>query len=629
MATPRALLRHRLSLAILALLVLAPFAHADESGTAVEERVARSAIERDLVYAMVGERALKLDLYRPETDAPHPVLVWVHGGGWRRGDKSRVLLRGLTEHGFAVASVEYRLSGEAAYPAAIYDVKAAVRWLRGNAVKLGIAGERVAIGGSSAGGHLAALMGTSAGVEATEGSLGEHRDQSSRVQAVVDLFGPSDLNAIMDDPQKRARATSPDGAIGKFLGGAPLERREVARVASPLTHITKDDAPFLILHGDRDRIVALSQSEMLHAKLQATGVESTLEVLAGSGHGGRAFTSPSMLEKVATFLRKHIVVDAPAAAPVTPSVTTAPQTSDALGKLAKRGPHAFEVQADVVLRDEERSKDLPIRITWPKHEGAAPVLVWSHGLYGSKDAYEPVSRFFASHGWVVIQPTHSDSLSLGRERVQGFRDWVNRPADVHFILDQLAALQAKVKSAGFPGSFDAKRLGFGGHSYGAMTGQMLAGVTTRASGSEEPGRGFHVDARFRGFVLVSPQGLDGLLDEQSWADVKLPVMSITGTRDAGRNGQDYTWRTQPYTNMPAGSKALAVIEGATHRFGGFASRERAQRRRELDTSHIDAVLGMARAFFDAHVLGDAKARALVESDAFARNAKPTIRYEHK
>jgi len=437
------------------------------------------------------------------------------------------------------------------------------------------------------------------------------------------------LNAIIDDPAKRRRATSPDGAIGKFLGGAPLELRDVAKLASPVTHITKDDAPFFILHGDRDRLVALSQSEMLHENLQAAGVESTLEVLVGSAHGGRAFNAPAMLEKIAAFLRKHLSGGTPTAATVTPPVTTPAESSDALAALAKKGAHAFGVTSDIVLRDEERAKDLPVRITWPKHGGAAPVLIWSHGLFGSKDAYEPVSQFFATHGWVVIQPTHSDSLSLGRERAQGFSDWVNRPADVLFLVDRICDLQYKVKSAGLAGTFDTTRMGMGGHSYGAMTGQMLAGVTTRTSGSNEAGRGFHADARLKAFVLVSPQGQDNLLDAQSWSEVKAPVMTITGTRDTGRNGQDYTWRLEPFANMPKGSKASAIIEGATHRFGGFASRERAQRRREVDESHIDAVLGMARAFLDAHVLGDAKARALVESDAFSRTKTPTIRYEHK
>ena len=635
---PRALLR-TLALASLSLLALtsalgpSPLGEvmAEEEGGGPSAPVARPAIERDLEYARVGERALRLDLYRPTTAAPHPVLVWVHGGGWRRGNKSRVALRGLIEHGFAVASVEYRLSGEATYPAAIHDVKAAVRWLRAHGDELGLATKRIGVGGTSAGGHLAALLGTSGGVAALEGSLGAHAEESSRVQAVVDLFGPTDLLRIFDDVANKERAAGPNGMVGRFLGGAVFERESVAREASPTTHITKDDPPFLILHGDRDRVVPVSQSRLFHAALEKAGVSSTLKVLPGSGHGGRAFTSAAMLGEIAAFLRKHLVEsrastdsDAPTSAPTTPSVV-----ADVVAKWSKAGPHAFTVTDDLVLRDAERGKALPVRITWPQMAGKAPVVIWSHGLRGSKNAYEPVAQFLSSHGWVVIQPTHSDSASLGRRAVRGFTDWANRPRDVHFLLDQLDVIAKHARTAGFAGTLDKTRIGMGGHSYGAMTGQLLAGATTRSRDGSEVGRQFFADGRLAAFVLVSPQGRDTLLDEGSWAHIKSPTMVITGTKDGGRGQQPYTWRVEPYTYMPAGSKALAVIDEATHRFGGFASRERAVRQGETNETHVRAVLALTRAFLEAHVLRSAEARALVEGDSFRRSTRPTMRYEHK
>ena len=146
--------------------------------------------QRDLVYARAGAKDLLLDLYLPEgAPRPLPLVVWIHGGGWRNGAKEQTPARRLVERGYAVASINYRLSGEAIFPAQIHDCKAAVRWLRANAAKYGLDAGRVAAWGSSAGGHLVALLGTSGGIMELEGGLG-NADQSSRVQAVVDFFGP-------------------------------------------------------------------------------------------------------------------------------------------------------------------------------------------------------------------------------------------------------------------------------------------------------------------------------------------------------------------------------------------------------------------------------------------------------
>ena len=254
---------------------------------------------RDLEYAKAGEMPLRLDLYVPaKADGPLPLVVFVHGGGWRGGDKRNCRALPLTAHGYAAASVNYRLSGEAAFPAQIYDCKAAIRWLRANAVKYNLDPDRIGVWGTSAGGHLVALLGTSGGVKAAEGALGCN-DQSSRVQAVCDWFGPTDL-ADLGGRNLRGFPTNP---VTLLLGGPASEKKNLADLANPITHVSKDDPPFLIMHGDRDPLVPVSQSQALHDALTRAGVSSTLKIIEGAGHG---FAGAPHDEMVRAFFDRHL-----------------------------------------------------------------------------------------------------------------------------------------------------------------------------------------------------------------------------------------------------------------------------------------------------------------------------------
>ncbi|MEZ6034982.1 MAG: alpha/beta hydrolase [Planctomycetaceae bacterium] len=160
-------------------------------------------IERDLVYAEVDGQQLTLDLYLPEGQKRAPLVVWIHGGGWRGGTKHNPPLREITKDGFALASISYRFTNKAIFPAQIHDCKGAVRWLRTNADRFGYNPDWIAVAGSSAGGHLALLMGTSGGVTALEGNVGGNLDRSSAVQAVIDYFGPSDFVLREDSARPR------------------------------------------------------------------------------------------------------------------------------------------------------------------------------------------------------------------------------------------------------------------------------------------------------------------------------------------------------------------------------------------------------------------------------------------
>lgn len=265
----------------------------------------------DIAYANVSP-AQKLDIYLPDEGAGvYPVIISVHGGAFMFGDKAdgqlTPMLEGL-KRGYAVVSINYRMSGEALFPANINDVKAAIRWVKANAVKYHIDAGRIALWGGSAGGNLVALAGTSGGVKELEDLNLGNAAYSSNVQAVVDWFGPTDF--LMMDPQLKetgngtpdhSEANSPESRV---LGQKITEIPAKVKLANSETYITKDDPPFFIEHGTKDHLVPTQQSENFYEKLVAILGEQkvTLTLLEGAGHGGPQFESKENLDAVFNFL---------------------------------------------------------------------------------------------------------------------------------------------------------------------------------------------------------------------------------------------------------------------------------------------------------------------------------------
>jgi acetyl esterase/lipase len=238
------------------------------------------AVLRDVTYCKGGAVDLKMDLYFPKvaSSAPMPVVLYVHGGSWSSGDKSEatLLTADLLNYGYLVASVDYRLAPQHKWPAQIEDVKCSVRFLRANASKYNLDPNRIAAWGSSAGGHLVSLLGLTRKTDGFEGR-GGYQEQSSSVQAVIDWFGPTDFTSW---DLKRHEQTVVD------LLGVPLsEAGEILRKASPITYVSKDAPPFLIMHGDKDSVVPLSQSQILYDRLKAAGANATLVVVKNAEHG--------------------------------------------------------------------------------------------------------------------------------------------------------------------------------------------------------------------------------------------------------------------------------------------------------------------------------------------------------
>jgi acetyl esterase/lipase len=255
---------------------------------------------RDLQYVEGGHERNRLDLYLPErAEGRLPLIVWIHGGAWLGGSKENCPALPFTAKGYAVASVNYRFSQHAVFPAQIEDCKAAIRWLRANAAQYQLDPDHIGVWGASAGGHLVALLGTTGDVKDLEGT-GGNLDQSSRVQCVVDWFGPTDLAAM------GKQADKPGTPVAQLIGGPVQENKEKARKASPLSYVSKDSAPFLIMHGDQDNVVPLAQSEVLAKALKKAGVEVKLQVVEGDGHGGPGFNSPESRKLIEQFFARHL-----------------------------------------------------------------------------------------------------------------------------------------------------------------------------------------------------------------------------------------------------------------------------------------------------------------------------------
>jgi acetyl esterase/lipase len=260
-------------------------------------------ILRDLPYVPNAAPRQRLDLYlSAQSGSPRPLVAYIHGGAWRAGSKSECAARPLLLLGYDVASIEYRFSQDAPYPAQIQDCKAAIRWLRAHAQEYGIDPKRIGVWGASAGGHLVALLGVTG--QTHDFDIGPNLDQSSAVQCVVDFFGPADFLHYGDVPA--ATLDAPDNAIDQLLGGPVSTHQALARAASPVYFVSPAAAPFLILQGDHDPLVPLQQSQELNTALQKAGVESALHVIPGGGHGGPGFSTPDTRKWIANFLALHL-----------------------------------------------------------------------------------------------------------------------------------------------------------------------------------------------------------------------------------------------------------------------------------------------------------------------------------
>ncbi len=326
----KACICHRLfvsgnAVALFASLVLLSSTNADEkskpksatkasaAGQAEVKLPAGVKLERDISYIPNGDEAQRLDIYLPEkaTEKPLPLVVHIHGGGWQGGSKFPCPVANMAAKGYVVASIEYRFSQKALFPAQIQDCQAAIRWLRANAKTYNIDTEHVGVVGGSAGGHLSALVATAGGKNAFS-KIGGNDDQSDRVQCVIDIFGPTNFATVIEQAEndKNVRNifkfNTPGDPYSSLIGVALNEDKARTDAVSPVTYISEDNPPTLILHGTHDTLVPYAQSEELAAALKAKGVPVWLQTLPGSGHGGGGFGKPQIVLLMQNFFDKYL-----------------------------------------------------------------------------------------------------------------------------------------------------------------------------------------------------------------------------------------------------------------------------------------------------------------------------------
>jgi len=281
--------------------------------------------------------------------------------------------------------------------------------------------------------------------------------------------------------------------------------------------------------------------------------------------------------------------------------------------------------ADLILFDSVREKELPVRVTIPaltnkqSQSDKFPIIIFSHGLLGSKDGYQILAQFWAENGYVVIQPTHYDSAAMRKPTLTELRDltplfigWQSRPDDIRLILDQLQIIEESLPA--LRGKLDRQRIAMGGHSFGSHTAMLLGGARLASGilagcggggGDSNSGLQF-TDCRIAAYLLISPPGSGRALtesadfDQSSWDEFKSPMMIVTGTEDKGRGRQDYRWRCEAFALCAPGDKFLLVIQGGYHGFGGITG-TRFFGSGPANDDHVKIVQKASLAFFDSYL----------------------------
>jgi acetyl esterase/lipase len=297
------------------LLVLTPIAAAADAPAGKLLDKSQISVKKGIAYTTAGRETLRLDLALPKTPGPHPLVVCLHGGAWKYGDRTELsrapldpdlnrmsnglsMIEGLAARGFAAATVDYRNVPKYTFPAPLEDCKTAVRFLRAKAKEYDLDGTRVAALGFSAGGHLAALLGLTDSAAGFDGTA--YADQSSKVNCVVDLFGPTDLSLYYGNEGINK------GFMVPLLGAKAKDGTELHKKASPLTYVTKDAPPFLVIHGNADFIVPIIHSERLVAKLKENGTPCEFVTVNWKGHGWSGAAARQTTETVTKFLREQL-----------------------------------------------------------------------------------------------------------------------------------------------------------------------------------------------------------------------------------------------------------------------------------------------------------------------------------
>lgn len=317
------------------------------------------------------------------------------------------------------------------------------------------------------------------------------------------------------------------------------------------------------------------------------------------------------------------------------ALATSPPT-----ELYKQAAGPFAVESKRMELSRAEGEPLQIRITWPVDEQPCAIIVFSHGALGSRDAYDPLIRHWASHGYICIQPTHGDSLSLmsdqQRRRLgsveravqspQVTQHWRTRPADVSFVIDSLDRIEEAVP--GLKGRLKKDAIVSAGHSFGAHTAMLIGGASAQPAIGR---RMTFTDARIRAMVAISPQGVGGVFDQDSYKSICVPALMVTGTNDEspGRDDHGAAWRMTAFEFAPPESTRLLFIDGAHHNFGGISGTRNFPSAGAKNADHVNHVCSAALAFLDAVLKDDDAAKAYLDGNEVEIRSKGAARIQRR
>lgn len=487
----------------------------------------------DVPYVKNAHERQKLDIAYSKEGAARPLLVWIHGGAYMGGDKAEnhAVWAELVKDGYAVATINYRLSGDAKWPAQITDCKAAIRYLRAHAKVYNIAPDRIAAWGSSAGGHLAALVGTSGTAKKLD--VGEYLDQSSAVSCAVDMFGPIDF-------EKMPQFTSPESPEARMWRKATSQALDLAREACPITYLSKDTPPILIFHGDADGVVNISQSQLFDAALKKAGAPGEFIALPGVGHTHEVVWMKER-ERIMHFFKLHLVGE-------TPAPTVSNETETLTVEDGGTGPMKAVMAQDGSLPTHTifRPQDMN---AIGKSEKPLPIVAWGNGACANSP-WEHVNFLseIASHGFLVIaigpMPTDDKPRRRGITKASLMTDAIN-----------WAIAQNNNPASRYSGKLDTSKIAVAGMSCGGLQALETA-PDPRVSTVMVCNSG----------IFINPRGAMGGMPNLTKDQLKrlhTPVIYILGGKKdiAYENGMDDFKRIN---GLPTFAANLEVGHGGTY-----------------------------------------------------------------
>ena len=504
------------------------FAHGAPTGLSPE-----TEFSGDVPYVKDAHERQNLDIAYSKKGEPRPLLVWIHGGAYMGGDKAEnhAVWADLTKSGYAVASINYRLSGDAKWPAQITDCKAAIRFLRAHAKDYNIAPGRIAVWGSSAGGHLAALVCTSGTAKKLD--VGEYLDQSSGANCAVDMFGPIDF-------EKMPQFKSPDSPEARMWGRATSDALDLAREACPVTYLSKDTPPILIFHGDADGVVNISQSQLFDVAMKKSGATGEFITLPGVGHSHEAVWMKER-GRIMDFFKLHLAgeVSVPA---VSSEIQTLTVEDGGTGPFKAVMVQDRSLPTHTIFRPSDMS-------AVGKTQARLPIVAWGNGACANSP-WEHLNFLseIASHGFLVIavgpMPTDDKPRGRGTTKASLMNDAIN-----------WAIAQNANASSPYAGKLDTSKIAVAGMSCGGLQALETA-PDPRVSTVMVCNSG----------IFINPRGAMGGMPNLAKDQLKklhTPVIYILGGKKdiAYENGMD---DFKQIAGLPAFAANLEVGHGGTY-----------------------------------------------------------------